>query len=505
MTALCRSERTYLHLCHAFRQAKLADFGLHKRVRKMTSSGALVAWNQETTYHGADYDKSFYGGKLYLVKSAMSIASSMHDDDSVRNGSMHGSSMHGGSLHGGGSWHRAGPAGAALGTVNDSAYGALSATAGAAVDASVNGGNGVQPGGRAPVGSGRPPLPYRVSSASGGLSDAANGAQKLDVAAGTGGPTGANGVLKGGVQCSDSAGSIAAADSSMPADKDKQQQQHLQHELLQGAVRAKSQGLLEKQDFVTRVLSVPSNSTALQKVGCNGLYQGEDMDSALCRTWQGVFLLNSTLCVVWSYCQRTYGATCIFGQPAPACCNAVPAAQCQGSMHEGDKEVARTLAAVQALEGSVRAGSAFYQQAQQQQYQQLQPSQPPQQQQQVSPGVSSSGRKVPRSGMRLGRQQSELCPQLLKQLQSCQNNSQKFIEATQKVGSVMYMAPEVLTGDHTTATLKYCLTLGPLLYLAQLLSACWLCKAFLADFVWLQASLSPVQPAQSSNCAMHCC
>lgn len=111
-------------------------------------------------------------------------------------------------------------------------------------------------------------------------------------------------------------------------------------------------------------------------------------------------------------------------------------------MYEGDKEAARTLAAVQALEGSVRAGSAFYQQ-QQQQSQQLQ-TQP--QQQQTSPGVSSSGSKGRRPNRRSGKQVSELCPQLLQELAGRQNNSQKFIEATQKVGSVMYMAPEVLTG-----------------------------------------------------------
>jgi hypothetical protein len=116
-------------------------------------------------------------------------------------------------------------------------------------------------------------------------------------------------------------------------------------------------------------------------------------------------------------------------------------------MYEGDKEVARTLAAVQALEGSVRAGSAFYQQPQQQQQQQQSQQQPQTQpQRQTSPGVSASGSKARRSGRRSGKQQSELCPQLLQELAGCHNNSQKFIEATQKVGSVMYMAPEVLTG-----------------------------------------------------------
>lgn len=210
-------------------QAKLADFGLHKRVRKMASSGALVAWNQETTYHGGDFDKSYYGGKLYLVKSAMSIASSAPDDDSMYNGSMHGNgSSRGGSLHGGSSWHRA----AAAGT-------ALSPTAAADMPAS---------GQHAASRPGKPPLPYR-SASSAPLAQAG--------AAGNGLQSDA----PGGVQCSDSAGSIFDRELPGAAGKDKQQ------ELLQGAVRAKSQGLLAKQDFVTRVLAVSSSSNALNKVG----------------------------------------------------------------------------------------------------------------------------------------------------------------------------------------------------------------------------------------------
>lgn len=127
--------------------------------------------------------------------------------------------------------------------------------------------------------------------------------------------------------------------------------------------------------------------------------------------------------------------------PLPAC---VLPVCLQGS---ADKEVARTLAAVQALEGSVRAGSAFYQRPQQQlELSALTPSPPPQlqQQQQRAPGSSSSGSKSRKK--RPSKQASELCPQLVQQIQSCQNNSQKFIEATQKVGSLIYMAPEVLTG-----------------------------------------------------------
>jgi hypothetical protein len=438
--------------CAGLLQAKLADFGLHKRVRKMTTSGALVAWNQETTYHGGDYEKSFYGGKLYLVKSAMSIASSVQDDDSVCNGSVHGGSTRGGSMHGGGSWLKASAAGSALGTVNDSAYGALSPTAGGAADVSVSNG---QTGNRGGAGAGRPPLPYRPSSAPSGLLAPGGGETQHGGAAAA---ASADGGLYSGVQVphtSDSAVSIL--DSSLATDKGKQQLQ--EQELLQGAVRAKSQGLLAKQDFVTRVLTVPSNSSALQKVSsrhCFTHLPGCALGGGSARSLHGCKPFSAALTrgILAGDSVTTCNCSCCDFKPVVFPClspfssfSAVvrSASTChpQGPMYEGDKDVARTLAAVQALEGSVRAGSAFYQQPQQQQQQ---PQTQPQQQQQTSPGVSSSGSKARHSGRRSGKQRSELCPQLLQELAGCQNNSQKFIEATQKVGSVMYMAPEVLTG-----------------------------------------------------------
>lgn len=198
----------------------------------MASSGTLVAWNQETTYHGGDFDKSYYGGKLYLVKSAMSIASSGPDDDSVYNGSTHGNgSSRGGSLHGGGSWLKATAVGMPL-----------SPTAAAAADMPASGQHAASR-------PGKPPLPYRsASSAALAQAGAAGNGVQSDT-------------VPGGVQCSDSAGSIFDSELPGAAGKDKQQ------ELLQGAVRAKSQGLLGKQEFVTRVLAVSSSSTALNKVG----------------------------------------------------------------------------------------------------------------------------------------------------------------------------------------------------------------------------------------------
>lgn len=121
-------------------------------------------------------------------------------------------------------------------------------------------------------------------------------------------------------------------------------------------------------------------------------------------------------------------------------------------MLQHSAEVSRTFAAVQALEGSVRAGSAFYNTT-------SAAAATAAESEIVAAPASNSGcdaaaavkqRQPQRSfKQRQQQQQSELCPQLLEQLQAGlagTKDSQKFIEATQKVGSLMYMAPEVLTG-----------------------------------------------------------
>lgn len=59
-------------------QAKLADFGLHKRVRRMINNNMAVPWTQDATYHGIEYERSFYGGQLYLARSALSDEGSIH-------------------------------------------------------------------------------------------------------------------------------------------------------------------------------------------------------------------------------------------------------------------------------------------------------------------------------------------------------------------------------------------------------------------------------------------
>lgn len=137
------------------------------------------------------------------------------------------------------------------------------------------------------------------------------------------------------------------------------------------------------------------------------------------------------------------------------CCPQGPSELAQQS-----QDVSRTFAAVVALEGSVRAGSAFYQQQQQQQ----------QVGQHISSTASAPAAALAAAPTRSGsssskssrirsikqqlqskqqQQQSELCPQLVSGLKmglEHAKDANKFIEATQKVGSLMYMAPEVLTG-----------------------------------------------------------
>jgi hypothetical protein len=125
-------------------------------------------------------------------------------------------------------------------------------------------------------------------------------------------------------------------------------------------------------------------------------------------------------------------------------------------MMQHSQEVSRTFAAVQALEGSVRAGSAFYAANAAATSPPLSgaASPPPAPEITAAPAASNnpnSGRPLrsKQQQQQQQQQQSELCPQLVEQLTAGlagAKDSQKFIEATQKVGSLMYMAPEVLTG-----------------------------------------------------------
>lgn len=45
----------------------MADFGLHKRVRRALATDTLVPWDADATYHGNDYEKSYYGGNQYCL------------------------------------------------------------------------------------------------------------------------------------------------------------------------------------------------------------------------------------------------------------------------------------------------------------------------------------------------------------------------------------------------------------------------------------------------------
>jgi hypothetical protein len=236
----------------ASKQAKLADFGLHKRVRRLVSSGALVAWNQDTTYRGIEFEPSFYGGNLYLTstKSAVSAAGSSRDE-----GSGHGSA--GGSMHG--SLHGAGGARAALNAASN----------GTAAAAAEDGSGFGSSSGSVLIGRRRntsvtdlqslPEAPHDDDADP--AAAASNGAparppvypssqqqqQVLQEQPSVGPPSVSSPTH---VPHSDSATSIQQVAPGALADTQQQQQQQLM-----SAVRAKSQGLLGKQDFVTRVLS----------------------------------------------------------------------------------------------------------------------------------------------------------------------------------------------------------------------------------------------------------
>lgn len=265
-------------LLQSLQQAKLADFGLHKRVRRMVASGTLVPWNQETTYHGIDYERSYYGGNMYLVKSAVSVASSVRDE-----GSLHGSI--GGSMHG----HFT--AGQGLGLKSSStaptivAGGASSAAppqhgkggglggvlAGVqSKNSNGGGGDGVQQDstkpplcpchGSAPDGPHVPSLLEMGGSRYSVLPHSRlEGNGSVQAYAVSEVPAAYPQALGGPVPHSDSATSIqqasaAGAAGSAQLDDGPFAQQQQQQQLM-SALRAKSQGLLGKQDFVTRVLS----------------------------------------------------------------------------------------------------------------------------------------------------------------------------------------------------------------------------------------------------------
>ncbi|KAF6253037.1 kinase-like domain-containing protein [Scenedesmus sp. NREL 46B-D3] len=349
--------------------AKLADFGLHKRVRRLVSSGALVPWSQDTTYRGIDYEPSFYGGSLYLsAKSGFGGAGSKEN-------SVHGSN--GGSMHG--SLHGAGGARAAL-----NAAGNGDATAGAAEDGTAAAGGSVLLGRRRNTSlSDLQSLPEAPAADGPARPPAYPGSQQQAQEA----PAAGQHYLSNTSATLYSEPATSSAQQAAPGGLGGAQQQ--QQQQLLSAVRAKTQGLLGKQDFVTQVLSARSE---------------------------------------------------LIGGSSAA------------GMMQHSQEVSRTFAAVQALEGSVRAGSAYYTTG-------TAPTSPaaasPDPEITVAPvpasnsGRDAAGRQQRSQQQPQQQQQSELCPQLLEQLQAglaAAKDSQKFIEATQKVGSVMYMAPEVLTG-----------------------------------------------------------
>jgi hypothetical protein len=276
-----------LWMCHAV-QAKLADFGLHKRVRKMVSSGALVPWSQETTYRGLEYEPSYYGGNLYLRRSAISNTNSTVDENS-----MHGSSLNG-------SLHRSSAAAAAL-EAEKAAAPPLQPAPGApaTVPAATGGGHQRASAGASSMthGSGSfksmngSSLHSKTAAVDSSSASSAFMAQPLSTAFATG--AGKTAMPQGADSCHvNSAGAFTPSDSaasfhhttrapSSPfsgaarlADGDDSAAAPAlftaQQQGLLDVVQAKSLGLLGKQEFVTHVLSAASAGPGLLKVSHHG-------------------------------------------------------------------------------------------------------------------------------------------------------------------------------------------------------------------------------------------
>lgn len=202
-----------------------------------------MAWDQETTYHGADFERSYYGGNIYLThRPTISTASSIIDENSV----------HGGSLHGGGAFSRTAatgrPNGLLIDVLRDKSAGGAAAVA---------------------AGSQKPPLYPAAGTESAAAAPAAAppAAEGYSLGAAAGDCTGCTQSMAT-VAHSDSATSIsdaatAASVGDAPAQIGSSAFQQQQHHLM-NVVKAKSQGLLGKQDFVTQVLSAAARPELLQ-------------------------------------------------------------------------------------------------------------------------------------------------------------------------------------------------------------------------------------------------
>eukprot|EP00775_Hariotina_reticulata_P010407 gene10407-10565_t len=372
--------------------AKLADFGLHKRVRKLVSSGSLVAWNQETTYHGNDFERSYYGGNLYLRRSAISTASSIIDENSVHstslNGSMHRNSAAAAALEPGKAavpplppaWRASAavPAATAVAasTINGSGSGSRKGLKSsslrsktAALDSSTSSPFPGQP----------LPTPFATCTASMAVPPSADDCNGNNGAAFTPSDSAAS------VHQTSRATSLPFANAGLLAGDDDADAPAdavgaaaawtVQQQGLLDVVQAKSLGLLGKQDFVTHVLSAAAAAGS-------GVLQAKSI--------------------------------------------------------RHDKEVSRTFAAVQALEGLARESEPEITEV----------SETTQAAEACPYPATAADRDLAPASSGAPTQQ-DLCPDLLQQLHAglaATRNSQKFIEATQKVGSLMYMSPEVLTG-----------------------------------------------------------
>ncbi len=205
-------------------QAKLTDFGLHKRARYSRTEDVLIAVTSEWSTHGGkafQYGGSVYGGNAY--GSNRSVHGSAHGKDA---------SFYGGNAYGGGSYHRA-TAAAAGGSVhqqNPSTSAHYTALASAGLAAAAAGG-GVSGGGGGEVGavragscSGRGPTSPEVSDhgvagGAGGSLHGVAGGSLHGAAGGAGGSVhGAAGGAGGNVHgvAGGVGGSLHGASSNLP-------------------------------------------------------------------------------------------------------------------------------------------------------------------------------------------------------------------------------------------------------------------------------------------------
>jgi hypothetical protein len=84
---------------HPPQQAKLADFGLHKRVRAILKSGLALPWAQDISLQGDACEKSFYGGNMYASNHGRGAAAGAEGARAAFGSGLYGLGGAEGSMH----------------------------------------------------------------------------------------------------------------------------------------------------------------------------------------------------------------------------------------------------------------------------------------------------------------------------------------------------------------------------------------------------------------------